>query len=109
MHFNEIILDVPELDLEFESLSSLLGLESIGFAIISEINSEKLDEYFIITKNTICGRNPIIIAVSVIQNYKKHYKDKKVTFDTIGYAQSNKVKSRKETSVSYAAMANYIS
>ena len=97
-------------DKKFENIwESIQDLDKQAMDIISEINSEKLDEYFKITKNTICGRNPIIIAVSIIQNYKKHYKDKKVSFDIIAYAQSNKVKSRYETSVSYAAMANFIS
>ena len=88
---------------------SIQDLDKQALDIISEINSEKLDEYFKRTENTICGRNPITIAVSVAENYKKHHKDNKVTFDNVGYAQSNKVNSPYETSVSYAAVVNYIS
>ena len=87
---------------------SIENLDKQAVNIISEINSEKLDEYFKRTKNTICGRNPIMISVSIIENYKKHFKEKKISFDLVGYAQSNKVKSKSETSVSYAAMVNYI-
>ena len=97
-------------DKKFKNIwESIQDLDKQALDIISEINSEKLDEYFKRTKNTICGRNPISIAVSVAENYKKHHKDKKVTFDNVGYAQSNKVNSPYESSVSYAAVINYIS
>ncbi len=96
-------------DKKFKNIwESIQDLDKQALDIISEINTEKLDEYFKITKNTICGRNPIMISLSIVENYKKHYKDKKVSFDVVGYDQSNKVKSKYETSVSYAAMINYI-
>ena len=87
---------------------SIQDLDKQALDIISEINSQKLDEYFKRTKNTICGRNPISISLSVIEQYKKHHKEKNVSFDTVGYSQSNKVKKPSETSVSYAAVVNYI-
>ena len=96
-------------DKKFKNIwESIQDLDKQALDIISEINTEKLDEYFKITKNTICGRNPIMISLSIVENYKKHYKDKKISFDVVGYDQSNKVKSKYETSVSYAAMINYI-
>ena len=96
-------------DKKFKNIwESIEDLDKQALDIISEIKSEKLDEYFKITKNTICGRNPISIGVSIVENYKKHNKNKKVSFDTVGYAQSNKVKNAHETSVSYAAVVNYI-
>ena len=84
------------------------NLDRQALDIISEIDSKKLDEYFKRTRNTICGRNPISIALTVIENYRKKNKDKKICFDTVGYAQSNKVKNSYETSVSYAAAVNYV-
>ena len=83
-------------------------LDKQALDIISEIDSKKLDEYFRRTRNTICGRNPISIALTVIENYKKKNSDRKISFDTVGYAQSNKVKNSYETSVSYAAVVNYV-
>ena len=76
--------------------------------IISEIDSKKLDEYFKRTRNTICGRNPISIVLIIIENYKKKNSNKQISFVTVGYAQSNKVKNSYETSVSYAAVVNYV-
>ena len=49
-----------------------------------------------------------MISLSIVENYKKHYKDKKISFDVVGYDQSNNVKSKYESAVSYAAMINYI-
>ena len=83
-------------------------LDKQALNIISEMNSAKLDQYFKKTRNTICGRNPITIVLSIIENYKKNHGDKKVSFDTVGYAQSCKVKSFDERSVSYAAGVNFI-
>ena len=87
---------------------SIQDLDKQALDIIGEINSEKLEKYFKKTKNTICGRNPISISLSIIEIYKKNHSGKNVEFIKAGYAQSNKVKSIYETSVSYAAAVNYI-
>ena len=96
-------------DRKFDNIwESIEDLDKQALDIISEINSQKLDDYFKRTKNTICGRNPIIISLAVIEQYKKHHNEKNVSFDTVGYSQSNKVKKPSETSVSYASVVNYI-
>ena len=94
---------------EFSSIwESTQDLDKQALDIISEMNSAKLDQYFKKTRNTICGRNPITIVLSIIENYKKNHGDKKLSFDTVGYSQSNKAKSPFESSVSYAAGVNFI-
>ena len=96
-------------DKKFENIwESIEDLDKQALNIIKEINSEKLDKYFKRTKNTICGRNPIIISLSIVEKFKKNHKSKIVEYNIAGYAQSNKVKSMYETSVSYAAVVNYI-
>ena len=93
----------------FENIwESIQDLDKQALDIIEEINSEKLEKYFKKTKNTICGRNPISISLLIIELYKKNHSNEKVKFIKAGYAQSNKVKSIYETSVSYAAAVNYI-
>ena len=87
---------------------SIQDLDKQALDIIKEINSEKLEKYFKKTKNTICGRNPISIILSIVEKYKNEHKNENVEFINAGYAQSNKVKSIYETSVSYAAAVNYI-
>jgi len=72
---------------------STKDLDKQALDIIHEMNSAKLDEYFKKTRNTICGRNPITIVLSIIENYKKNHGDKKISFDTVGYSQSNQPKS----------------
>ena len=96
-------------DKNFENIwESIQDLDKQALDIIEEINSEKLEKYFKKTKNTICGRNPISVILSIAEKYKNEHKEKKVEFIKAGYAQSNKVNSIYETSVSYAAALNYI-
>lgn len=83
-------------------------LDRQALDIIGEINSKKFDDYMKRTNNTICGSNPITIMLSIIEEYRKKHQDKKISFDTAGYSQSEKVKSMNERSVSYAAGVNFI-
>lgn len=87
---------------------STKALDMKALDIIGEMDSKKLDAYFKSTRNTICGRNPITITLSIIEKYKQNHQDKKISFDTAGYTQSNQVKSMSETSVSYAAGVNFV-
>ena len=96
-------------DKKFENIwESIQDLDKQALDIIEEINSEKLDKYFKRTRNTICGRNPISISLSLVEKYKNYHKNEKVEYIKVGYTQSNKVKSMYETSVSYAAAVNFI-
>ena len=96
-------------DKKFDKIwESIQDLDKQALDIIEEINGEKLDNYFKKTKNTICGRNPISIILSIVEKYKSKHINEKVEFKRAGYAQSNKVQSIYETSVSYAAAVNYI-
>ena len=87
---------------------STRDLDMEALDIIGQINSQKFDEYMKRTNNTICGRNPITIVLSIIEEYKKKHQDKKISFENAGYAQSSKVKSFNDSSVSYAAGVNFI-
>ena len=96
-------------DKKFENIwESIQDLDKQALDIIEEINSEKLDKYFKRTRNTICGRNPISVGLSLVEKYKNYHKNEKVEYIKVGYTQSNKVKSMYETSVSYAAAVNFI-
>ena len=83
-------------------------LDKQALDIISEMNPKKFDDYMKKTKNTICGSKPITIVLSIIEEYQKRHQDKKISFDTAGYSQSEKVKSMNGSSVSYAAGVNFI-
>ena len=81
----------------------------VALEIIGELNSKKFDEYMRRTNNTICGSNPIMIVLSIIEEYKKKHQDKKIKFETAGYAQSGKIKNiLYDSAVSYAAGVNFI-
>ena len=84
-------------------------LDRQALKIIGEKNSKKFDDYMKKTGNTICGSNPITIILSLIEEYQKNHQDKKITFDTAGYAQSGKIKNiNYDSAVSYAAGVNFI-
>ena len=72
------------------------------------MDSKKFDSYIKKTQNTICGKNPITIVLSIIEEYQKNHQNKKISFDTAGYSQSEKCKSMNDSSVSYAAGVNFI-
>lgn len=83
-------------------------LDKMALDIIASLDAKKLDDYFKKYKNTICGQNPISIVLCMIEKYKQMYEDKNIHFDCAGYTQSEKVKNRNGSSVSYAAAVNYI-
>ena len=87
---------------------STQDLDKQALNIIGEMNTQKYDDYMKRTNNTICGSNPIMIVLSIIEEYQKKHKDKKLSFDTAGYSQSSKVISKNDSSVSYAACVNFI-
>ena len=91
-----------------EIWKNIENLDKEALNIISEMNFNELLKYFNKTKNTICGRNAILLLLNIIEKYKKNNKEKKLLFETISYKQSNKVKNFNEYSVSYAAVTNFI-
>ena len=101
--------DYTYYDEKFKTIwESTQDLDRQALDIIGEMNTQKFDEYMKRTNNTICGSNPITIVLSIIEEYKKKHQDKKISFDTAGYAQSSKAKSFNDSSVSYAAGVNFI-
>jgi AmmeMemoRadiSam system protein B len=84
------------------------NLDRMALDIISKMNSKELAEYFKKYRNTICGRNPIIVVLSIIEDYKKKFSEKKINFECAGYSQSDKVVSKSGSSVSYAAAVNFV-
>ena len=79
---------------------STQDLDNQALSIIGEMDSKKFDNYI---------KNPISIILSIIEEYQKKHKDKKILFDKAGYAQSDKVMNLNGRSVSYAAGVNFIS
>ena len=96
-------------DEKFDEIwKSTENLDKIALEIISKMNSKELFDYFKKYRNTICGRNPITIVLSIIEEYQKQNQDKKLSFECAGYSQSERVKKVTGSSVSYAAGVNFI-
>jgi len=82
--------------------SSIETLDRTAMRIISTLSSSAFKLYLAETKNTICGRNPILLLLLTIEEMKKT-KDTSVSISFLHYEQSSKVTSPSDSSVSYAA------
>ncbi|CAI4225169.1 unnamed protein product [Auanema sp. JU1783] len=82
-------------------------LDREGMNAIETLNPHVFSEYLKKTRNTICGRNPITIMLHAADHFRlinNHTHE----FRFIKYAQSNKVRSLGDSSVSYAAGALFV-
>lgn len=86
-------------------------------SLIEQIDHEKFVSYLSKTKNTICGRHPIGVLLSAIQNLQtnksigedeQHRSKATPQIRFIHYAQSSQVTSEKDSSVSYASAYVYL-
>ncbi|WWD20094.1 AmmeMemoRadiSam system protein B [Kwoniella shandongensis] len=63
---------------------------------------EKWEAYLDETKNTICGRNPITVLLSLVQHVYKG-KERKPEFTFVRYEQSSRCLNGRDSSVSYVS------
>ena len=75
-------------------------LDKDGINHILKHDLEGFSNYIDTTENTICGRNPIMILLSMLQQSKL-----KIEGHELAYAQSGKIKNKNDNSVSYASIA----
>lgn len=66
-------------------------------------NYQDFSKYINSSKNTICGRHPLLIFLKVVAHSKLKLKTKFVK-----YSQSEQVKSQAQSSVSYASSVTYL-
>ncbi|CAK5023536.1 unnamed protein product [Meloidogyne enterolobii] len=78
-------------------------LDKQGMDAISTLDPSMFNEYLKKTQNTICGRNPICAF-----NHYQQTNNVTAELRFLKYAQSNKVRSLTDSSVSYAAGALFI-
>lgn len=86
-----------------EIYQSIEDLDRMGMQLIEGHNPEGFIEYLAKYKNTICGRIPILLYLFAIAQAK----DSGLKTKFVKYAQSNKVVTMKDFSVSYAAAVSY--
>ena len=82
---------------------SIEKLDGQGMNLIQDHDAEGFDKYIKDTQNTICGRHPIGIYLHILRLSKLKLKTKFVK-----YAQSEQVKDKKGSSVSYASAVSYV-
>ena len=81
---------------------SIEKLDRAGMKLIEEQNLEKFNQYLESTENTICGKNPIKLLLSLIETSQIQFRT-----SFIDYAQSGEIKNKNDSSVSYAAGVTY--
>jgi AmmeMemoRadiSam system protein B len=84
---------------------SIEKLDTAGMNLIEENNISGFTKYLEDTQNTICGRHPIGVLLNVIQNSKS---SSQLKSKFVKYAQSEPVKDKSQSSVSYAAAIVYL-
>jgi AmmeMemoRadiSam system protein B len=77
---------------------SIERMDRRGMSIIESGSTETFVEYLETTKNTICGRYPIILLMSMLEAA-----DKESLISFLHYAQSGRAVDLASSSVSYAA------
>lgn len=87
---------------------SIEDLDTRGMQQIESLSADNLDKYLKATNNTICGRRPISILLSVIEEYKRAVGSKMCSIEFVKYDQSHKVKIAEDSSVSYAAGLHFL-
>jgi MEMO1 family protein len=78
-------------------------MDRTGMRLIEGHDLEGFSKYLHETGNTICGCNPIMVALSTIQQAGIE-----LTTRFVRYAQSNQVRTSREFSVSYAASVTFV-
>jgi AmmeMemoRadiSam system protein B len=81
-------------DVPGEIWERIQRLDKEGAEAIATGKAERFEEYLARTKNTICGRHPILILLNLIQGLR---------IDWPQYSQSSKATSKRDSSVSYFA------
>ena len=83
------------------------GIEAMDKHAMEMISQKKgaydsFYNYMKSTKNTICGRNPILLVLKM-----NEMNGEQLNMDLLRYSQSSKVQSERDSSVSYAAAVGY--
>lgn len=95
---------------------SIEKLDKMGMEAIESLSPKAFQDYITSYKNTICGRKPISILLSIINKFNQQYninanneeefKDNFIKF--VQYNQSSKVIEENDSSVSYAVGLNLV-
>jgi AmmeMemoRadiSam system protein B len=77
----------------------ITSLDKRGMELISQLSHMNFSNYLKETGNTICGRNPILLLLKIVEELgKTHYK-----IDFVEYQQSNQIISSSDSCVCYAS------
>ena len=82
---------------------SIEAMDREGMRLIESHDLSGFKQYLDTTGNTICGCNPIMVALSSINQSRLNFKT-----EFIRYAQSNQVMTQDDFSVSYASSLTYL-
>jgi len=84
---------------------SIQALDRQGMDLIENLDAPGFANYLKKYGNTICGRHPIGVFLNMVATLKQHSNGRRMDLKFLSYAQSNQVKSARDSSVSYASAA----
>ncbi|KAL7675594.1 hypothetical protein ACOME3_001860 [Neoechinorhynchus agilis] len=84
---------------------SIEALDHRGMELISRLDYAKFIQYIEETKNTICGRNPLIAIMLLLScvNEQNGSVSTQIQFEFVHYSQSEQITQPSDSSVSYAS------
>jgi len=88
-----------------EIYQSIQALDHQGMDLIERLDAPGFTSYLKKYSNTICGRHPIGVFLNMVAAIKQHSNGHRMDLKFLNYAQSNEVRSPRDSSVSYAAAA----
>jgi len=90
---------------EGEIFQSIQALDRQGMDLIEALDAPGFCSYLKKFGNTICGRHPIGVFLNMVATLKQQRNGRRMDLKFLNYAQSNEVRSQRDSSVSYAAAA----
>jgi MEMO1 family protein len=81
-------------------------LDREGMDLIESLNHGAFATYLTRTRNTICGRNPILLLLKIVEKAKET-EDLPLKMEFLEYQQSSRVTRPDDSSVSYASACLY--
>ena len=84
-------------------------LDHRGMKLIEDLEPEPFARYLSEEGNTICGRHPIGVFLNAVEAWRVKAPQLKFDLKFTRYAQSNHVKSMRDSSVSYASASLIVS
>ncbi|AWU74215.1 uncharacterized protein C5L36_0A08130 [Pichia kudriavzevii] len=95
------LVEKPSSKLQIPIYESIKCLDTAAMTIMSTGSYRSFKDYMMLTENTICGAKPLALLMLLMEDFISNREENTIKFN--GYAQSSKVVSLRDSSVSYGS------